>query len=87
MAIRCRFPLQERGWLVGAFDVDRLFLLSNNEFGTMSNFTLLAIPFFVFLGSVLEKSGVAEELLETIGIVMGLLRGGLVLGVVMSARY
>ncbi len=37
------------GWLVGAFDVDRLFLLSNNWFGTMSNFTLLAIPFFVFL--------------------------------------
>ena len=70
------------GWLVGAFDVDRLFLLSNNWFGTMSNFTLLAIPFFVFLGSVLEKSGVAEELLETIGIVLGPLRGGLALGVV-----
>ena len=70
------------GWLVGAFDVDRLFLLSNNWFGTMSNFTLLAIPFFVFLGAVLEKSGVAEELLETIGIVLGPLRGGLALGVV-----
>ena len=53
----------------------------------MSNFTLLVIPFFVFLGSVLEKSGVAEELLETIGIVLGPLRGGLVLGVVMSTRY
>ena len=70
------------GWLVGAFDVDRLFLLSNNWFGTMSNFTLLAIPFFVFLGAVLEKSGIAEELLETIGIVLGPLRGGLALGVV-----
>ena len=70
------------GWLVGAFDIDRLFLLSNNWFGTMSNFTLLAIPFFVFLGAVLEKSGVAEELLETIGIVLGPLRGGLALGVV-----
>lgn len=70
------------GWLVGAFDIDRLFLLSNNWFGTMSNFTLLAIPFFVFLGAVLEKSGIAEELLETIGIVLGPLRGGLALGVV-----
>ena len=70
------------GWLVGAFDLDRLFLLSNNWFGTMSNFTLLAIPFFVFLGAVLEKSGVAEELLETIGVVLGPLRGGLALGVV-----
>ena len=71
------------GWLVGAFDVDRLFLLSNNWFGTMSNFTLLAIPFFVFLGSVLEKSGLAEELLETIGILLGPVRGGVALAVVL----
>ncbi len=71
------------GWLVGAFDLDRLFLLSNNWFGTMSNFTLLAIPFFVFLGAVLEKSGLAEELLETIGVVLGPLRGGMALAVVL----
>jgi tripartite ATP-independent transporter DctM subunit len=70
------------GWLAGAFDLDRLFLLSNSWFGTMSNGSLLAIPFFVFLGSVLEKSGLAEELLETIGIVLGSLRGGLALAVV-----
>ncbi|MFH7242340.1 MAG: TRAP transporter large permease subunit [Spirulina sp.] len=71
------------GWLVGAFDPARLLLLPNLWFGTMANFTLLAIPFFVFLGAVLEKSGLAEELLETIGIVLGPLRGGMALAVVL----
>lgn len=70
------------GWLVGAFDPSRLLLLPNIWFGTMSNFTLLAIPFFVFLGAVLEKSGLAEELLETIGILLGPLRGGVALAVI-----
>jgi tripartite ATP-independent transporter DctM subunit len=70
------------GWIVGAFDFSRLLLLPNVWFGTMSNFTLLAIPFFVFLGAVFEKSGLAEELLETIGIVLGSLRGGVALAVV-----
>lgn len=67
---------------VGAFDLNRLLLLPNVWFGTMSNFTLLAIPYFIFLGSVLEKSGIAEELLETIGMILGRLRGGLALAVV-----
>jgi tripartite ATP-independent transporter DctM subunit len=71
------------GLIVGAFDLNRLLVLSNVWFGTMSNFTLLAIPFFVFLGSVFEKSGLAEELLETIGILMGRVRGGLALAVVL----
>ncbi|PSR17599.1 C4-dicarboxylate ABC transporter, partial [filamentous cyanobacterium CCP3] len=71
------------GWLLGAFEPARLLLLPNIWFGTMSNFTLLAIPFFVFLGAVLEKSGLAEELLETIGLVLGPLRGGLALAVVL----
>ncbi|HEY9663684.1 MAG TPA: TRAP transporter large permease subunit, partial [Allocoleopsis sp.] len=70
------------GLAVGAFDLNRLLLLPNIWFGTMSNFTLLAIPFFVFLGSVFEKSGLAEELLETIGVLMGPLRGGIALAVV-----
>jgi tripartite ATP-independent transporter DctM subunit len=70
------------GWAIGAFDPNRLLLLPNIWFGTMSNFTLLAVPFFIFLGAVLEKSGIAEELLETIGILMGRLRGGLALAVV-----
>jgi tripartite ATP-independent transporter DctM subunit len=71
------------GLSVGAFDLHRLLLLPNIWFGTMSNFTLLAIPYFVFLGAVLEKSGLAEELLETIGIILGRLRGGLALAVVL----
>jgi tripartite ATP-independent transporter DctM subunit len=71
------------GWLVGAFDPNRLLLLSNVWFGTMSNFTLLAIPFFVFLGAVLEKSGLAEELLETIGLLFGPVRGGIALAVIL----
>lgn len=71
------------GLAVGAFDLNRLFLLPNVWFGTMSNFTLLAIPYFIFLGAVFEKSGLAEELLETIGVLLGPLRGGLALAVVM----
>jgi tripartite ATP-independent transporter DctM subunit len=51
-------------------------------FGIMSNFTLLAIPYFVFLGSMLEKSGLAEDLLETMGVLFGGLRGGLAIAVV-----
>jgi tripartite ATP-independent transporter DctM subunit len=70
------------GLALDAFDLNRLLLLPNVWFGTMSNFTLLAIPYFVFLGAVLEKSGLAEELLETIGIVLGPLRGGMALAVV-----
>jgi tripartite ATP-independent transporter DctM subunit len=71
------------GWLMDGFDASRLLLLPNNWFGTMSNFTLLAIPFFVFLGAILEKSGLAEELLETIGILLGPLRGGMALAVIL----
>ena len=71
------------GAAVGAFNPARLLLLPNSWFGTMSNFTLLAIPFFVFLGAVLEKSGLAEELLETIGILFSRVRGGLALAVVL----
>ncbi|MEB3292180.1 MAG: TRAP transporter large permease subunit, partial [Synechococcales bacterium] len=71
------------GWLAGVFEPSRLLLLPNTWFGTMSNLTLLAIPFFVFLGAVLEKSGIAEDLLETVGIVLGSLRGGMALAVVL----
>jgi tripartite ATP-independent transporter DctM subunit len=70
------------GLAVGEVELRRLLLLPNVWFGTMSNFTLLAIPFFIFLGSVLERSGIAEELLETIGILFGPMRGGLAIAVV-----
>lgn len=49
---------------------------------SISNFTFLAIPFFVFMGAVFEKSGLAEKLLTTIGYLMGPLRGGMAVAVV-----
>jgi len=49
---------------------------------SVSNFTFLAIPFFVFMGAVFEKSGLAEKLLTTIGYLMGPLRGGMAVAVV-----
>ena len=70
------------GLSLGAFDLNLLKLLPNRWFGTMSDFTLLAIPYFIFLGAVLEKSGLAEELLESLGILLGPLRGGMALAVV-----
>lgn len=57
--------------------------LPSRWFDTMSNFTLLAIPFFIYLGAVLEKSGLAEALLETVGILLGPLKGGMALAVVL----
>lgn len=71
------------GLSVDAFDLNLVRLLPNRWFGTMSDFTLLAIPFFVFLGAILEKSGLAEDLLETVGVVLGPLRGGVALAVVL----
>lgn len=49
---------------------------------SVSNFTFLAIPFFVFMGAVFEKSGLAERLLTTIGFLMGPLRGGMAVAVI-----
>ena len=51
-------------------------------FGIMSNFILLAVPFFIFMGTMLEKSGLAEDLLTTIGQLFGAVRGGLAIAVV-----
>jgi TRAP-type mannitol/chloroaromatic compound transport system permease large subunit len=51
-------------------------------FGIMQNDTLLAIPFFTFMGLILERSGMAEDLLDTIGQLFGPIRGGLALAVI-----
>ncbi len=56
--------------------------LPDRIFGIMSNDTLLAIPFFTFMGLILERSGMAEDLLETIGQLFGPLRGGLAFAVI-----
>jgi tripartite ATP-independent transporter DctM subunit len=70
------------GAAVGAFDLVLLNALPDRTFGTMSNATLLAVPFFIFMGAVLEKSKLAERLLETIGVLFGRFRGGLAIGVI-----
>jgi tripartite ATP-independent transporter DctM subunit len=70
------------GTLVGQFDLILLRALSDRTFGIMANYTLLAVPFFIFMGTVLEKSGLAEDLLETIGLLFGRFRGGLAIGVI-----
>jgi tripartite ATP-independent transporter DctM subunit len=67
---------------VGYLHPNFLDILPLRIWGTMTNFTLLAVPLFVFMGVVLEKSGLAEELLETMGLLFGKLRGGLAISVV-----
>ena len=57
-------------------------LLPLRIWGVMTNFTLLAVPMFVFMGVVLEKSGLAEDLLETMGLLFGRVRGGLTISIV-----
>lgn len=65
------------------FRFARLNILPQRIYGTiMENYTLVAVPFFVFMGVMLERSGLAEELLETMGILFGRLRGGLAISVV-----
>ena len=67
---------------LGLFAPDFLQALPERVYGVMSNDTLLAIPFFTFMGLVLERSGMAEDLLDTIGQLFGTVRGGLAYAVV-----
>ncbi|HWK64759.1 MAG TPA: TRAP transporter large permease subunit [Rhizobiaceae bacterium] len=60
-----------------------LYALPERFWGTMANETLLAIPFFTFMGIVLERSGMAEDLLDTIGQLFGPIRGGLAYAVIL----
>ncbi|HDY84705.1 hypothetical protein LCGC14_0797220 [marine sediment metagenome] len=62
--------------------IDFFNLLPFRIWGVMTNFTLLAVPLFVFMGVLLEKSGIAEELLNTMGRLFGQIRGGLAISVV-----
>jgi len=57
--------------------------LPQRVFGIITNDTLLAVPFFTFMGLVLERSGMAEDLLETIGQLFGSVRGGLAIAVIL----
>ena len=57
-------------------------LLPLRIWGIVKNFTLLAVPLFVFMGVVLQKSGIAEDLLETMALLFGRIRGGLTMSIV-----
>ncbi len=70
------------GWAIGAFDPSLLGALAQRIFGIMTNEVLIAIPLFVFMGVVLERSRIAEDLLEEMGRLFGALRGGLAISVV-----
>jgi TRAP-type mannitol/chloroaromatic compound transport system permease large subunit len=71
------------GMEAGIFPASLFQALPLRIFGIMQNDTLLAIPFFTFMGIILERSGMAEDLLETVGQVFGPLRGGLAIAVIL----
>ena len=71
------------GVLLGNFDPSFLEAFPSRIFGTMTNETLVAVPLFVFMGIMLEKSRIAESLLEAVASMFGQLRGGLVVAVLL----
>jgi len=71
------------GMSVDLFGANLFQALPQRVVAIMSNETLLAIPFFTFMGIILERSGMAEDLLETVGQVFGPLRGGLAVAVIL----
>jgi tripartite ATP-independent transporter DctM subunit len=70
------------GWSLGVFDPSNLGSLPNRYIGFMSNEVLVAVPLFIFMGVMLERSRIAEQLLMTMSKLFGNLRGGLGLSVV-----
>lgn len=65
------------------FGLDFFNLLPMRIWGVMSNYVLIAVPLFIFMGVMLEKSGIAEELLETMALLFGRLRGGIAISVLL----
>jgi len=65
------------GQLAGSFDAAFLGAMPNRLYGIMTNITLIAVPLFVFMGVMLERSRIAENLLDTMTSLFGRLRGGL----------
>lgn len=70
------------GFGLYAFGLNFFHLLPLRVWGVMTNFTLIAVPLFVFMGVTLERSGIAEDLLETMGFVFGRIPGGIAIAVV-----
>ncbi|WP_113911529.1 TRAP transporter large permease [Roseovarius dicentrarchi] len=71
------------GWALGVMDISLLGAMGQRVFGLISNQVLIAIPLFVLMGALLEKSRIAEDLLDTMGRLFGQLRGGLGISVVL----
>jgi tripartite ATP-independent transporter DctM subunit len=71
------------GYLGGAFDPSNLSSLAPRYLGIMLNDVLVAVPLFIFMGMMLERSGIAEQLLVTMGRLFGDLRGGLGISVIL----
>ena len=71
------------GELTGTFDHAFLTALPNRLYGIMTNLTLIAVPLFIFMGVMLERSKVADNLLNTMAILFGSLRGGLGISVIL----
>lgn len=71
------------GVLLGNFDASFLEAFPSRIFGTVNNETLVAVPLFIFMGIMLEKSRIAESLLEAVAAMFGQLRGGLVVAVLL----
>ena len=70
------------GWWLGVYDPSNYGSLAGRYFGLMTNEVLVAVPLFVFMGVMLERSGIAEQLLLTMGKLFGNMRGGLGLSVI-----
>ena len=71
------------GMAVDLFDYAFLLALPQRIFGTMTNEVLIAVPLFIFMGTMLERSRIAEELLENMGRLFGRMRGGLGVSVIL----
>ncbi len=70
------------GWWLGVYDPSNFGSLAGRYIGLMTNEVLVAVPLFIFMGVILERSGIAEQLLLTMGKLFGNLRGGLGLSVI-----
>jgi tripartite ATP-independent transporter DctM subunit len=75
------------GILSGAFDAGFLSAFPGRVFGTVNNTTLIAVPLFILMGTILEKSRIAEELLGSMSKLFGSMRGGLGISVVVVGMF
>lgn len=71
------------GYLLDLFLIQDFYFFPIKLFGIFQNFTLLAVPLFIFMGITLEKSGIAEDLINAVALIMRRIRGGLALALVL----